>query len=194
MTGLMREKDEQEGDGERQAGQHVKISMSYQNIAVEYPVNSERTPVIKTFGKRISEGGRGQETEKQERAVNNGSSKPRGLSTVSCNRVRTLRGSENRDVCVLGAWETHRILERLQLFAGFKSHSFARWNRDFCAGPGVASDSRLSRTYVEDSEPSQLDSVPLCKCSFHGVEYGFYGLLRVCLGNPGAVHNLVDDI
>src|SRR5437868_14720813 len=68
-----------------------------------------------------------------------------------------------------------RLLERLQLLAGLEPHSFPRRDRDFCACAGVAADTSLAWTHVEDSEAAQFDAFAAAQSALHALEHGFHG-------------------
>ena len=86
------------------------------------------------------------------------------------------------------------LLQRLQLFAGFKSYGFTGRNRHLGAGSGIASDSGFTRLDVEHAETAQFDAISLFEGSLHGFEDRLHGHLSLGFGNAGLVDDFVDDI
>src|ERR1700722_301444 len=87
-----------------------------------------------------------------------------------------------------------RLLQSLQLFAGFESYSLAGRNGHLGAGPGIASDSGLAGLDVEDAETAQFDAISLLEGFLHGFEDRLHGHFSLGFRNAGLVDDFVDDI
>ena len=86
------------------------------------------------------------------------------------------------------------LLQRLQLFAGFKSYRFTGRNRHLGSGSGIASDAGLTGLDVEHAETAQFDAVSLFEGFLHGFEDRLHGHFSLGFGNAGLVDDFVDDI
>ena len=89
---------------------------------------------------------------------------------------------------------TLRLFDGLQLFAGFEADSLAGRNAHFRAGTGVAPDSGLAGSYVENAKATQFDAVALRQSLFHTFKDSFNCHFGFGLSDTGLVHDFVDDV
>jgi hypothetical protein len=82
----------------------------------------------------------------------------------------------------------------LQLFARLKANRLSRWDGYLRAGPGIATNPGLSRTHIEYSKASKLDSLAASQGSLHALENGFDGHLGLGLGDTRFIDDFVDYI
>jgi hypothetical protein len=75
-----------------------------------------------------------------------------------------------------------------------ETNGFSGSDADLRAGAGIASDTGLSRTYIENAEPAQLNALALGKGPLEGFEYGVDGSLRLIALKAGALNHLVNDV
>src|ERR1700719_3965364 len=90
--------------------------------------------------------------------------------------------------------QTLVLLQRLQFLARFEANRLPRRNRYFSARPWIASDPGFSRPDIENPEPSELNPVSLAQSLFHRFKDRLDSHFRFSLGDPSAVHDLVDDV
>jgi hypothetical protein len=86
------------------------------------------------------------------------------------------------------------LLDGLELFARFEAHSFSRRNRNLSSGAGIAANTSLARTHIEDSETTQLNAIAVCKRTLHAFEHCLNCHFGFGLGDSRPVHYFVDDV
>jgi flavin reductase (DIM6/NTAB) family NADH-FMN oxidoreductase RutF len=86
------------------------------------------------------------------------------------------------------------LLQLLEFFARLKTHCLAWRNGNFCAGAGIASDTRLAGTHVEYSEPAELNTLPTRQCVLHTFEDRLYGHFGLCFRYARSIHHFIYDI
>lgn len=84
--------------------------------------------------------------------------------------------------------------KQVKLLAGFEANGLAWSNGDLGAGSRISTDAGLAWFDGEDSEAAQLDAVPCHKRLLHALEDGVYGRFGLGTGQPGALHNPLNEI
>lgn len=87
-----------------------------------------------------------------------------------------------------------RLLQGLQFLARLETNCFARWNRDLRAGARVAPDAGLAGLHREDAETAKFNAIALFERALHFSEDRLNGHFGLGLGDPGLIHDFVDDI
>jgi hypothetical protein len=82
----------------------------------------------------------------------------------------------------------------LQLLAGFESDSFARWNGNLGAGPGIPADARFARFHVENAEAAQLNAIAVLERLLHGFKNSLDRHFRFGFGDAGPVDYFVYNV
>ena len=82
----------------------------------------------------------------------------------------------------------------MQLFARFEADRFTWGDRHLGAGARIPPNPRLARTYVEDPESAQFDSVASGESFLETVEDGIDRSFRLVARQAGPLDHVVDDV
>jgi len=85
-------------------------------------------------------------------------------------------------------------VEEMKFLAGFETDGFAGGDGDLRSGAGVAADSGLSRTHIEDAEAAQFDPFSVGQRLFEALEDGVHCSFGLYAGQTGPFDNVVDDV
>jgi hypothetical protein len=95
-----------------------------------------------------------------------------------------------------GVWEAEckRLVDELEVFAGFEADGAAWSDADFGAGARVTADAGLSGFDSEDAEAAELDALAFAEAALHGLEDGVYCCFGLGAYEAGTVNYTLNKI
>jgi len=85
-------------------------------------------------------------------------------------------------------------LQRLQVFAGLKSHGLSGRDVDFGTCSRISADPCLARLDRKDAKATQLNPIVRFQGIFHAIENGVDGLFSLRFADTRSLNDLIDKV
>jgi hypothetical protein len=82
----------------------------------------------------------------------------------------------------------------VKFLAGLEANGLAGGDADLGSGAGIAADTGLPGTDIEDAKAAQFDALALGERALEGFEYGIDSSLGLIALQAGALNHLVNDV